>query len=61
MKTTNGYEFKIKNKICTLFIPKNEGLYKESVQLAQNEICLNNSLPYFKEIKIAKVSTGFII
>ena len=53
--TKNGYKYEIKNKICTLFIPINQGLFNPEVQKAQNEICLNDDLPYFKEVQIKKV------
>lgn len=55
MKTSNGYTFNIKSNVCTLIIPKTQGVYSPEVQKANNEICLNDNLPYFKEIKIKKI------
>jgi len=56
-KTTNGYKYEIKDKTCTLFVPINQGLFSPGVQTAQTEICLNDKLPYFKEVKIKKVGS----
>jgi hypothetical protein len=52
---TNGYKYYIKNNICFLEINRTEGIYTESVVKAQNEICLNDNLRYFNEIRILKV------
>ena len=54
MKTENGYNFSIKNEICTLLIPKVESEFTTSVQQAKRQIISNWNLPYFKEIKIKK-------
>ena len=57
MTTANGFKFSIKNNKCVLEIPITKGCYSNDVQIAQNEICMNDSLPYFKEIVIKKVGT----
>lgn len=54
MTTSNGYTFKIKNEICVLTIPKTQGIHNSEIQKAKIEICQNDKLPYYKEIRVVK-------